>query len=67
MKFHERPELSSMCGDLETDCVEITEEGAAEAVEAVGQGGSIIEGEEGAEIDEDALDFINPDEPMYGL
>jgi hypothetical protein len=23
MKFHEKPELPTMCGDLETDCVEI--------------------------------------------
>ena len=64
-KFHERPELPSMCGDLENECVEII--APEEAVEVEIHGGSIIEGEEGAVIDEDAPDFVNPDEPMYGL
>jgi hypothetical protein len=54
-----------MCGDLENECVEII--APEEAVEVEIHGGSIIEGEEGAVIDEDAPDFVNPDEPMYGL
>lgn len=55
------------CGDLESDCKEILEEGRAATPEEMHAGETAVGAEDDEEEKEDEDDIVDPNDPLYGL